>query len=532
MIRIHRLVFLALLLISPSWAANRLRMSTGRTQRMPALGIRMRIFREQKQVPVPDASSLQYMNRQTQERIEAFVPTDLWRRDQQCALFKGPEGSIHVVELRYLMPKKLPLINDAHVRLEDYRKAVGKEKETWTNEEIREWVKTFVGEIEDEGQVSFVRLRYGHTRFTFKGKSKDHVQGYVVNLEERSPIFLLFEIPENARESRIRSGLSSILRSIEAYRPSKNELGQLADRLQNKDAAGGKSNTFEETRKRVIVSVENMRDWWYVETPNYILKSNLRTRDRRLVLAIQEDIEIVRAAYAHFIPEVKKIEEVSVVTVFADRGDYQNYVPDTLKWSGGAWLPQRRELVISPSGEDRRRMDRDATLRVVYHEAFHQYIYYALNLAQLPIWINEGHAMLFEAAEVDQREKRIEVKENERRMSTLEDMLKDEKVDLKRLMLMSPEEFYAQGGRTENYALAWGLTYFLRKGAWQYEGKDYDKICDRVIQTSIKTRDARKAAFAGIDGVNMEQLTQDFIDFWDSTTKQNRAERYDLFKKK
>ncbi len=233
-------------------------------------------------------------------------------------------------------------------------------------------------------------------------------------------------------------------------------------------------------------------------------------------------------AYTAFFPPVKEIDEVSVVTVFNSRKEYQQYIPADYGWSNGIWMPSRKELVISPNYEDNRKISNEEMLPTIYHEAFHQYFFYALDYAQSPTWYNEGHAILFESCIIDRARKTVVVQENDRQMKVLEYLIKKNKVKLKDLMLSSPDDFYKKN-LDHNYAVSWALTYFFRKAGHLYKDRNYERVCDVILQGVIKTGDWKKAARAGLATINEKELNKDFLDFWTSNFKRDTAANHRLF---
>ena len=77
----------------------------------------------------------------------------------------------------------------------------------------------------------------------------------------------------------------------------------------------------------------------------------------------------------------------SVVRVCKDRDQYFTYGGPL--GSAGYWFALQEELVLY---DDQDRQGRDATWRVLGHEAFHQYIHYYMGNQEPHSWFNEGHA--------------------------------------------------------------------------------------------------------------------------------------------
>jgi hypothetical protein len=351
---------------------------------------------------------------------------------------------------------------------------------------------------------------------------------------KRPPLALLLEVDERRDYRDLDKILAAVAASVEftAVRtPDKTADASLRTPGKTPGAGGGPAaaaDALAEAKARVIQQIRNLADWWYIELPNYILTSNMDRRDRRLVSMIQEDIEHLRAAYAALIPPREPIREVSVVRVFRERREYLDYIPPEMSWSSGIWMPGKGELVISPIDLRRADQARRLTLQAVYHEAFHQYIFYAMGGRQLPPWLDEGHATLFEGCEIDSRRSTASLNENENRVATFQRLLSARRpLQLERLLRMDLATFY-RGAADENYATACALVYFLRKAYPQYPGRGYETLCDRVIDAVMAAPHGGAAAAVEpiLREIDIPALEEDLADFWKSRTKRSRAEKF------
>ncbi|NQZ68991.1 MAG: DUF1570 domain-containing protein [Lentisphaeria bacterium] len=241
------------------------------------------------------------------------------------------------------------------------------------------------------------------------------------------------------------------------------------------------------------------------------------------------NIEILRKQYEKFIPMNKKLDAINVVTVFNTRSEYLAYIPKGFEWSGGIWLPTRRELVISPPDVNSKKLAREIILGTCYHEAFHQYAFYALE-SNPPIWFSEGHASLFESVDIDRGKKAVKIKEDKLRLASFKAGLKRKPLNLKKLMTMEYKVFYRAGNIEFCYPRAWALAYFLNKATHLYPQKEYDKILPKLKEVLAETLDWKAAADASVKVVDMDELQKDFLDFWNSKSKRRKANKFDVFK--
>ena len=490
-----------------------------------AEGIRFCQFKNFRQTSIPSIYTYTHNN------IETYDPVDLWKRNQHITMFQGAKGIVELATLKHLIPQKLPLIDNRHVIESDYYDAVDSIKTEWNDEKIRTWVEAFAGDIDSTSKNIRGRyLRYNYVRFTFKKFPREEKQAFVLGLPKGNKIFFLFLFDKGLNRLKVDKAIWSLLKTV-FITNKQNVVSNRGKRFQNYriNTREKKSDKFESTLKRVTNEIKNLKDWWHVKTKNYVIKSNLTYNNRSLVLLVQKDIEIMRKVYTAFAPPIQEIDEVSVVTVFKSREEYQLYIPAGLSWSIGVWIPGRKELIISPNYIGNRKISNEEMLPTIYHEAFHQYIYYALDSVSPPIWYNEGHAMLFEACKINRSRKTVVIRENNLRIKALELLIKKNQINLEKIMLLSPKEFQQEGNLDRKYTISWALVYFFRKAGHMYKDRNYGKVCDVILQDLIKTKDWKKANLKGIATINMKELNRDFLNFWTSKSKRYAAASYRLF---
>ncbi|HMP77792.1 MAG TPA: DUF1570 domain-containing protein [Kiritimatiellia bacterium] len=295
-------------------------------------------------------------------------------------------------------------------------------------------------------------------------------------------------------------------------------------------AQTNRSDALAASRAAVINSIRGRRGWWFVETPNYVIASDLPGAQAGAVKRIQADVEFLRGAFARLIPPRRPITAVSVIRAFGSGEAYVAHVGADMAWSGGAWMPSKRELVIRPLEGGTARDRRDWLLNTVYHEAFHQYLAYALDFQETSAWFNEGHATLFEGADI--RDGKLELDEVERYAADVTAIAKRAPERVWDIFGLSYEGFYAggrhdDGARKDNYALAWGLTYFLRKGVPSGGGPaEYAAIPTRYLDALMETRDPAQATAAALQGVDRAAFAAAFREFWNSPSRRSVARRY------
>jgi tetratricopeptide (TPR) repeat protein len=212
-----------------------------------------------------------------------------------------------------------------------------------------------------------------------------------------------------------------------------------------------------------------------------------------------DQLETIREFYAEvFGVEGQVRARRATVLIFDTEEGFQAYADlttdDRVESLLGYYLPRYDQLLLYEGRDD---ASGDATRRVLYHEAFHQFIYPLI--PDLPYWVNEGLADYFSATEIQNgtvisrgaslparlRDLRRYVQERGRPLSP------------SGLMRETPSEFYS-GPVAVKYAQAWAMVHFFLHG----EGGDYLDRFQRylgALREGETPTDAYEAAFAGLD---------------------------------
>ena len=285
-----------------------------------------------------------------------------------------------------------------------------------------------------------------------------------------------------------------------------------AARKPNDPAPDWQTPEFLASVQQVKDSIRNLDDWWCAESRRYIVLSNTRRGNNMLLNTISHDMNALWPVYQECLPPFKPIQAVSVIRIIGTGAEYVRYVGQNISWSAGVWMAERRELVIRALEGKIGRPQCERIMGVIYHEGFHQYVFYATGGRETASWFNEGHAGMFEGAEIKPNGK-VTIRETARRYE-VEQVISRERVDLGRLFHLSYSEFYAPATLGENYAMAWALVYYLEKGA-ATEHPEYARIIDRYMQALRDPKvDADAATDAALEGVDMKALEKAFIKFW------------------
>ncbi len=196
------------------------------------------------------------------------------------------------------------------------------------------------------------------------------------------------------------------------------------------------------------------------------------------------------------------------VAIFNTREAYLTYGEMTLsgrqEWTLGYFHPLYNELLLF---ED---VDRDATLQVLYHEAFHQFLRLVVP-RRVPYWYNEGMAEYMGSIRVEVAKtgppKVVE------RGRILEGRLKALKLGLpfamkfEDIMMQTPAQFYS-GPVPIKYAQAWTMIHFFHEAA----GGKHRARLDAYFRKIKDGGTAREAFQAGFGDADLEGLQKDWLE--------------------
>ena len=452
------------------------------------------------------------------QRIEAFDIEKLWLDEQVVAEYKNSISHVTVYNLKSLLPRSDKVFNvngRSFIEKSNYDEAVSLQKKDSTF--VNRWFKEFENrEVSLFGKFNRANL-YNGVQYILDAK-KIGEYGFVITTKDNRTYYLKILV-NFEDEKKVASAVQAFVRYFKVG--ASKEL-QASNQSYKAKPRGNKSAEFMETVNRVKKEVSGMPGWWFAETENYILKSNLNSRNRLLAKEVQTQVERMRTVYESFLPANGEINEVSVITIPATREEYQNYIGQGMQWSGGLWSPSRRELILSTMNKEQRSSaNSDWILDVLNHEAFHQYLYYALDKAHAPLWFNEGHAELFAHSKVSSRG--VTLEEDKRGLARLAPLIKSGRIDITRHIFCNHEAYYAD--KDLNYPLGWALCYYLRKAAPLYKTKNYKDILPKTIKAMRENKSPDEATKAGFYGIDMNQFTKDFCTFWLSKSMRSKAAR-------
>lgn len=510
----------------------------GQARRLPAAGIELPVPRDSRDdvIPTPQVYTYQVTRGGEQFRVELYDPRELWFGEHTIGRWGDAAGTrMTLAVMEYMPPAGF---EREHVSHTDYLAAERVPVNLTgpaTQKTISEWVTAY------RGTATFARapetsLRQFGGLWRLGQPNNPFFIGYAFQFSRVSAgqrfapdswFVLLFDLatgtdPNDAE----REVLRNFLPRINGFRP---EAGDALETRSRRFQAGGDDGQPVATlRERILDSLRHQQDWWYAETRHYLMVSDVGTRHHVMLRSLQNELEDLRVGFAALVPPRTQFSEVSVLRIFAEEDDYVRYVGQAHAWSAGLWMPARRELVVRPLTSDRSRDVRERIRKTAYHEAFHQYLFYALNQRDTAPWFNEGHAVLFENAEF--RNNRLTLQESEQLVEILLKAIEEDRIDLGRMMEMNYNEFYDNSNnmRELNYALAWGLIYYLHKGAVHENPNIYRELLTTYVN-HVMQHDMRQATRLTMHNIGYDRLQNSLISFWSNRNLRARARRSEPF---
>lgn len=147
------------------------------------------------------------------------------------------------------------------------------------------------------------------------------------------------------------------------------------------------------------------------------------------------------------------------VYLFSRREDYARFTGQRFPNSGGVFMPSRNLLAAFLEGQGR-----DGLRRTLQHEAFHQFAHHAIG-PNLPIWLNEGLAQVFEEGIWTGRQFLIGQVPPRRLRQLQDDLRAGRLIDFRTMLAMDDRAWRANLTSREmatlQYNQAWAMAHFL-----------------------------------------------------------------------
>lgn len=508
-------VFPILLLTAAVAAGEGARLRFTRAADMPEAGIRLQLPAGAVPEPLPPPNV--FDGRRTSggesERVELQNPLEVWRWKQFLGKWVDERGNRLVLASPTLavLPDSPPLVPKAEVA--PLLSSLAVSARGWNGRDLERWLEAFWGVSGLKGEALQRGRPFGLAEVFVFSQAGPGDRGAAC-------AFRLNAAPEAWKVVIVMPGPGGDLAAVEKalredFLPSVEPLSRraapaAAAPVPRSDAGSPR----EESRQRARESIRNMKGWWYAESENTIVLSNIRSGKSQMVDAILEDLEILRPVWTNGVPPWEPIREMAVVRVFDKPDEYVRYVGPEQEWTAGLFVASRRELAIRSEEEGSAFRKRRALLEIIYHEAFHQYLDVAFDRIQAAPWFNEGYASLYGCVGITGR--RVTFEKDPERVSVLVRLAREGRADLEALIGMDYRAFYGgdDQARREHYALAWGFLYFLQGEPNNRKAAPFRGVLARYAAALRETRDPQLATRLAFEGVSMAELKKAFQAYW------------------
>jgi len=260
-------------------------------------------------------------------------------------------------------------------------------------------------------------------------------------------------------------------------------------------------------------------DWGVHQTEKYTIEYQTK---KEFAEKLGKELEQIYRLYQVAIPSAKTNQRCRV-KLFDCQEDFQYY--GQAPGAAAYWSPAQEEIVayrfeggkvVLDSKEEmtvtEERTPEQTTFSILYHECFHQYMYYLMGRRRqvyVPSWLNEGMGDYFFGGRWEKG--KFSIGPNEWRMATIVAAVKKGKhVPLEKIFRYSQEEYYANAHLC--YAEGWSINYFFMSDVGKKAG--YHMIPPKMFDNLTKSGDWKKAtdnAFAGYDVKKMEEEWKAFV---------------------
>jgi len=239
-----------------------------------------------------------------------------------------------------------------------------------------------------------------------------------------------------------------------------------------------------------------------------------------------EELENILMLYKQVLPTQKAIPQCRV-KVFDREEDFMYY--GQMPGAAAYWSPGQEEIVAYKFEGDKVKMDsaeeftiaderapEEVTFKILYHEGFHQYMYYTIGgrgrRVYVPSWLNEGLGDYFFGGEWQKSPRKFQIGINDWRIAKIVTAVKaDKHVQLDKIFRYEQQQYYTNASLC--YAQGWSINYFFQQSD-AAKKKGYHTIPTRMLELLKTSGDWEKAtdkAFAGIDLKKMEEEWKDFV---------------------
>jgi hypothetical protein len=499
------IIFLVILFtFNSSFAASK-KIYIGERAELYQIGLSLKLFRDMESRPATLPST--YKANVTLSNV--YKSDEIWRYKQFLGKWANSYSDVTIA----FMGTPASAINSSIITEGN---AKGKFKTNsvsmnWTQKNTERWIKLYFGKEFSKKLISFKLSKNCSVEIYFA--EDDQYKYFLSIITEKSRIkqdvAVLYRVDNTISKKDAGKAVFASLNSIKYIKiEDKNNVKYL-----NKAAykSSKKDNSF--SKELLLNNIKNYKDWSVIEASDYIIATNcdVKNTSDSFIKTVTETLKNGEFIYKFFNKEKTKSNDRFIVRIFKDRDDYIAYVGKALEWSGGVWMPSKKELVLTKSSFTS--SERERFIKVLKHEAFHQYIHYATGGIAIGAWFNEGYAEFFENVSLTGR--RIYIKADKAKIKYIKEHLNDPNLadNIEGLLKLSYKDFYAEGKAKYNYNLAWAIIYYLNTGTkvtWQKFKRNYSKILPVYYRELYNLKDNAKATRIAWKNINFKRFAKDF----------------------
>lgn len=210
--------------------------------------------------------------------------------------------------------------------------------------------------------------------------------------------------------------------------------------------------------------------------------SDLNVFARRLTAA-REKHERLRRQYEQLDQEFVTRSQ-ALIERLQEAGYSQAEIQQEMRLRKALWQRQRDQTLTEINRLDRQNDEQFAEVtaamfRRLYHEAFHAYLenyLYPGESLEVPRWLNEGLAQVFETARLDAETLRIDAPDPLRLEKLQRELAGDERLALPDILQADENTFFAAHARpasSRHYLYCWAIAYYL---AFETDGLRLDAL--------------------------------------------------------
>lgn len=325
-------------------------------------------------------------------------------------------------------------------------------------------------------QLPAGRERYGHEaqRFAFEvGEGEGVLSGWAHAWLGSERVYLIAGSCESGEVKRQRILWARCAENLRLFEP----VSQGGDRARWERYYGGRRG-LSGVEQRIQARLDLVEGWRLQDSEHYIVLSHGVEGSR--VTALAKEVEALRREFVRVCRVEDGVDQVAMVRICKDEEEFQAYGGQV--GAAGYWSPAEEELVLYESGGDSTPgLDGGHYTRaVLFHEAFHQYVFHVAGGISPHPWFDEGMAEYYAGALVEGR-RFAGVEPNRYRLASAKALLESGAYPLRAIAEMDQAAFYADPGRL--YAQAWSLVHFLATSQEAERGTPWSPVLPTYLES-------------------------------------------------